>query len=54
MHLGAAHKTLGSKSEKLLSAYLHVAVQRVQSAAVVHYVMVHEQQKHLVVPQRVT
>ncbi len=49
MHLSSGHKTLGSKSEKLLSPYLHITVQQVQSAAIIHHVMVHKQQKHLVI-----
>lgn len=46
--------TLSSNREKQLSAYLHITIQHVQSAAVVHYVVVYEQQKHLVGSQRMS
>lgn len=34
--------------------YLHIAFQHVQSAAVIHYVMIYKQQKHLVIPWRMS
>lgn len=34
-----------------LPAYLHIAVQHVQSAVVIHHIMVYKQQKHLVMSQ---
>lgn len=52
MYLSVGHKIPGCKSEEQLSTYLHIAIQHVQGAAVIHYVMIYEQQKHLVIPHR--
>ncbi len=47
--ISRCYRIFSSKSEKNLSAYLDITIQHVQSAAIIHHVMVHKQQKHLVI-----
>lgn len=54
MYLSAGLEGPGSQSEEQLSTNLHITIQHAQGAAVVHYVMIYKQQKHLVIPQRMS